>query len=165
MPTIIATPKASDANSYISEVDAGVYFTNKGVPAMWIAATTTQKQEALIAGTQYLDAKYTRSWRGIKTISTQRLAWPRQGIWDYDGLYVDENIIPRNVQEACAEAAVRSLSGELIDETGTIKAESIRVGEIETSTEYMGGKSSRSFFTLVAQLLTDFIGGASFDRS
>jgi len=163
MPTVISISGAVDANSYISEADAEVYFTNVGVPAVWAAATTAQKQSALIAGTQYLDAKYARRWSGLRATFEQRLAWPRTNVYDSDSFIVEG--IPRNVQEATAEAAIRSLNGNLTDDTGYIRAESVKVGEIETSTQYSGGKSSRPGFTIIDQLLSYFVGGSSFDRS
>ena len=167
MPTLIVETGSGDsaANTYLSEADATAYFLDKG-NAEWAAAIATKKQESLIVGTQFIDSQYGRRWLGTRSVSTQRLSWPRANVIDYDGLIISPTSIPRKLKEATAEAALKSLVGEIVENNvGGIKREMNKVGEIETETEYVGGKSASPSFTLILNLLADFIGLHSLERS
>jgi len=112
MPTIIATPGASNANSYCTVAEADEYFGTVLYADDWTGADQDTKERALIMAVLLLDSKY--DWAGNQTRlideggvgAGQRLAWPRNGVIDADGLgNIDEDVIPRQLKYAVAEFA------------------------------------------------------------
>ena len=57
--------------------DATDYLAAK-LGSTWATATTLQQQQAIITATRMLDRAVT--WDGTKTVSTQALQWPRDGV-------------------------------------------------------------------------------------
>jgi hypothetical protein len=112
MPTVITTVGGSTSNSYSSVAEADAYFESVLYADDWDGADTGTQERALIYATLLLDSKY--DWAGNQTTlideggvgAGQRLAWPRNGVIDADGLgNVDENVIPRQLKYATAEFA------------------------------------------------------------
>lgn len=123
------------ANSYISTAFADTYFSDRG-NATWAAVATTElKEEALVRATDYIDKRFGLNFKGVKQSSDQGLEWPRAGAVDNDG-YVFEDV-PRPLQKATAEYAVRALSATLApDNTNKgVKIVRKKVGPIETENE------------------------------
>jgi hypothetical protein len=94
----------------VAEADS--YFASVLYSDDWDGADTNTKERALIYGTLLLDSKY--DWAGNQTTlidepsvgAGQRLAWPRSGVIDADGLgNIDDNVIPRQLKYAVAEFA------------------------------------------------------------
>jgi len=101
----------SDANAYISVEDANAYHVDRGNVA-W-TGTESQKQVAIVKATQYLEAAYT--WiTGYRGTATQRLNWPRHEAYDNEDWAFDIDEIPRQVQEATAELALKALTMDLL---------------------------------------------------
>lgn len=99
------------ANSYVAVATADDYFVvDTGFAAAWLAYTTQQKQYALAWATRILDQKVT--WRGTREETTQALAWPRSGTTDKDGVAIDSDTIPAQVQQATMEMAKFLASGD-----------------------------------------------------
>lgn len=115
----------SDANSYISLADAETYFTNRGIPAAWSAATNAEKEAALVSATQFIDANY--EWAtGVIGSETQALGWPRSGAYDRFGRSISSTVVPPRVEDACCEASLRALSGDLLaDQTQKVIEEEV----------------------------------------
>lgn len=112
MPTVITTVGGNTSNSYSSVAEADAYFETVLYTDDWDGADQTTKEKALITASQLLDAKY--DWAGNQTTLTdeggvgagQRLAWPRSGVIDADGLgTIDDDVLPRQLKEATAEFA------------------------------------------------------------
>lgn len=129
----------ADANSYITIAFADSYFLDRAVAA-WTGADSV-KQAALIKATDFIDARWGKKFLGVKQFPTvQALQFPRTGK-DNDGNAMDD-LVPVAVQKACAEYALRALSGELapdptVDASGRQVLSSRRkVGPIETETSY-----------------------------
>jgi hypothetical protein len=139
----------SDANSYCSVVDATTYNNNVNQSTTWENATTSEQENALIVGTQYLDIEYARRWRGMKASSTQALAWPRAGGSDDDGYTIDSDVVPEKLKDACAELALRVLLGDDLlgvhTSPGTVEKETVKVGPITESKTYVGGRSAAGY--------------------
>jgi hypothetical protein len=133
MVTIIATPGASNANSYITEVEADAYFDAR-LPLVPPWSDAADPTAALAMATRTLDAmalpyKYlvkgtggsmsyyiTRpAWTGTPATATQRLAWPRIGMFDGNGNPIPSNVIPEELKEATAEFA-----GQLVQSDTTL---------------------------------------------
>lgn len=126
----------ADAESYISVIDADTYHSNRG-NADWASLSTAEKEQLLRAATDYMVAVYRLRWDGYRYINTQALDWPRiyvpmRDICSVNAFpqYVDFDIVPVQVKNACAEFAFKANSETLLaDQTqGTIRE---KVGPIE----------------------------------
>lgn len=104
MPTLITTVGGPLSNSYVTHAEANAYFESR-VPfnPPWV---TSGQEAALIMATRVLDAlaqpwktlfvvngvayyRIRRQWTGAKATTTQRLAWPRVGMFDQNGNPLD----------------------------------------------------------------------------
>lgn len=118
MTLIVETGSGSStAESYISTTDADTYFSNRGVTA-WAAFTTAQKESYLRKSTDFMLQRYRKYWLGYRNLSTQSLDWPRSWVYaepvissaagDPYPQLIDSDIVPVEVQRACAELALRA---------------------------------------------------------
>lgn len=99
--TLIATPGASDANSYIS-VATGDDLANLYLGTLsWSSASSDSKARALIMATRYLDEL---QWIGSRATKTQALDWPRSGAVCRDYTFGSSEI-PQPVKQACFDLA------------------------------------------------------------
>ena len=116
------------SNSYASTAYADQYHAGKGnvawaaipsetdVPAP--AAGVMTKEALLIRATSYMVQFYRLKWAGYRVSPTQTLDWPRIGVIlkDTASYFVDlrlsytvpSNIVPDQVQQACAELALKA---------------------------------------------------------
>lgn len=158
-PTLVATPGAANANTYITLEEAEVYFASR--PNPWTAtegaddedAVDDSKRAALLYATLLLDRE---KWKGTKgsttsTALTQALAWPRR--WaptlefdsapdfvtdvfiDLSTAYYDSTTIPTPIKRATCELALELLRGGTTDVLafdGTRNIKSERIGPIAT---------------------------------
>lgn len=104
--TIIATPGASNANSYCTLAEADTY--HESVIAAhatdWSGASDTTQNESLAMATRYLDALY--EWAQWASETTQALQWPRRGVLDHLKLStIAEDVVPQIIKNATAEFA------------------------------------------------------------
>jgi len=119
-------------NSYVTEVEATVYFGDRLDVAAWTVADAASREQALISATDILE---NISWVGIAVSATQALAFPRVGS------YFDPRIgalthlgedVPARILQATKELAYHLLNNDgLLDDTGGVK--NIKVGPIELS--------------------------------
>ena len=115
--TIIATPGASNANSYITLADAETYYETRLHKTSWSDETDANKNIALVWATRLLD-EYVL-WYGFKVSSTQALMWPRSSIFDTEGDPVSSATIPSFIANATAEYAMFLLDSDITIEPGT----------------------------------------------
>ena len=119
MATIDATVGGLAANSYETLVEAEVYFTIRLPLVGWAG----DKSVLLIMGTRVLDAiarpfkqlvtpssgapyyRIRRTWTGLPASATQKLAWPRTGMFDMNGNAIASNVIPQDLKDALSELA------------------------------------------------------------
>jgi hypothetical protein len=88
------------------------------------------------------------------TVFTQRLDWPRIGVWTRSGSGLASNIVPEEVQDACAELALRASSAPLLPDTSqSVKRE--KVGPIEV--EYDAYSPADPTFTSIDEMLAAFL--------
>lgn len=133
-----------DSNSYLSVEAADSYFTDSGNSA-WLSLTVDAKQSALVQATRYMDARFSRRWRGqpLKPNGEQALAFPRVDIAPNipDGM-------PKQLLNATAEYAVIGSAGPLApapqyDGTGRLYTKMYkRIGPIITEYDYDTQKGS-----------------------
>jgi hypothetical protein len=106
MPTVVATPGATNANSYVTKAEAsavGGYFETSLFNTDWTGATVDQRDTAVIMATRLLDTWV--EWRGYKADDDQSLRWPRYSVTDRDGDVFEEDEIPQDLKDATAEYA------------------------------------------------------------
>lgn len=121
MPTIDSTVGGVSSNSYETLVEAEAYFASRLPVDGWIAAA--DKNVLLIMATRVLDAVampgktlitpksgspyylVRRTWTGAPATTTQRLAWPRTGMYDANGNAIASNVIPQALKDAESELA------------------------------------------------------------
>ena len=135
------------ATAYIAAAVVETYFANYGdVPAVWTAATSTARSQAIEVASRWIDFEFGPRWKGRRTSQDQIRDWPRTGVYDRDNYSISSTTTPTAVRNAAAEAAVLHLSGDLTTYGSTqtsarLKSETISAGGSSISVEYMGGKS------------------------
>ena len=136
--------RPAGANSYLSVADADAYHTLMA-NAAWADASGPDKEAALIRATAGIDTKYKGQWIGVKSVTGQRLAWPRAKVIDTDQPIVTvegESIpvsgagaIPAALRDATAEVALIELTTRFVQRTVTkndmVKREKVDVIETE----------------------------------
>ena len=152
----------ADAESYLSVADADTRIAAlPSPPASWTGATTAAKEAALRDGTRYLDLLYGSRWRGRKTDRDNALGWPRFRARDDDEYLYDSDDIPSALEDATAQAAVRSIAGtDLLADLanpGTLESKSVQVGSIKSSRTYSGGNSPRTEYTEICLAVAPLI--------
>lgn len=67
-------------------------------------------EAALLIASEWLDGKYFVNFCGVKVgMRAQIREWPRMGVTDVNGYPIDQDSIPREVENATYEAAFRQL--------------------------------------------------------
>lgn len=99
-----------EANAYITIQYSLNYHGSRG-NAYWSTLALTAQQQAIVRASEYLDIRFGPRFRGRKLTLQQGLQWPRGNAFDnsrycYSGI----DSVPRNLQKACAEYAIRAAS-------------------------------------------------------
>lgn len=105
-----------DANSYAAVSDGDAYFDGHLYATAWTAASTTNKEKALVFATRLIDSQF--QFNGWRAHDSQALQWPRERCPDVDkslitisvlvpflGTYVDADLVPTAVVNAACEMA------------------------------------------------------------
>lgn len=146
----------SDAESYCTTSFVDTYCSNRGLTA-WAALTTSAKESALRLATDYIQSKYYYRWDGLRINDTQALDFPRDYVFKANSLngtiYWANNIVPTDVQTACALLAYKSLSESLMPDAER-QTSSETVGNI--SVTYEKSAPSEKKFLEVDRLLSKF---------
>lgn len=124
--TVIETPGASDANSYVSLEEANEYMLTRLHSEAWEGFDDEQKKAGIISATAWLDAMF--NWTGTAVDCIQSLGWPRNGMFSRNGCAIDPAIIPVELKRASSEFAI-SLATE--QRTADIDAQNQGLSEIE----------------------------------
>lgn len=125
----------ANAESYVSVANADTYHSNLG-NASWALLTTTVKEQLLRKATNYMVQMYRYAWAGIRKNDTQSLDFPRFLVPKYDNgamySYYDEDSVPKEVQDACCEFALKANSASLAPDLDRLtKREKVGVLEVE----------------------------------
>lgn len=138
----------SNSESYISVADADTYHSNRG-NTDWAALTTTVKEQLLRKATEYMVAVYRLRWDGYRYVNTQALDWPRiyvpvRDICSVNAYpeYVDFDVVPVLVQNACAEFALKANAETLLDDQEQVTIRE-KVGPIEVEYDKFSPQSKR----------------------
>lgn len=119
--TIIATPGASNANSFATQAEIDDYFAARApLSPVWVAGDPTNIPIIIMAQRilssfavarkvlkviDHVHSYYltSRAWTGTIATSTQSLPWPRIGMYDRLGRLIPDGAIPPELKEAQAE--------------------------------------------------------------
>lgn len=156
----------TDAESFITVAYFVSYHANRGSV---YTATGIQIEQVLRKATEYMEARWSNSWVGIRHSTLQALSWPRDGAF-----YPDDGRIalgvPVELQKACAEYALRALSDDLAPDlaytttTGMVLETEDRVGPIMERRKYNAGGmvtvTFRKFAVVDASLKPLMVGGS-----
>jgi hypothetical protein len=168
MALVVETGTGSaTAESYISVADATTYHANRG-NSPWALLTTAQMEESLRRATDYMEQVYRMRWLGYRVTITQALSWPRDEVQRLDLTllnqysYYENNAVPPEVKNACAELALKAASAELLpDLTQGVVMERVDVLQIEY--DKYSPQSPR--YTAIDRLLAPFLSGSSVSRT
>lgn len=122
---------SATANSYAATATADNYFADRGGNDAWSAASTTQKEGALVRATDYLDSVC--AFLGSRAVAGQALQWPRVGVTDWTtGQAISSSSVPVAVVRATCELAARVMAGEdlLPDQKRGGRIASVKVGSV-----------------------------------
>ncbi|MGA0608835.1 DnaT-like ssDNA-binding protein [Caldimonas sp. KR1-144] len=155
-----------DADSYISVAEATAYHAARGNAAWAAVVDDTTREQLLRKATGFIDGTYAGQWLGYRMTDSQALDWPRGYVPRQPpsltgSIYWPDDEVPVAVRNACAELALRAISGDLApDLSGQVRSE--KVGPIEV--EYAPGARQQVKYQVVDGLLQPFLqgGGQSF---
>lgn len=143
---IVTTPGATTANSYATAAEADAYFAARlplvppwedaDDPTAALAMSTrvienfAQSLRVLVPDTSNVAAYYkiTRHWTGLPASATQRLSWPRVGMFDANGNALDWTITAATIASPTVittNAAHRLTTGDTVFITGSDTTPSI----------------------------------------
>lgn len=152
----------ADAESYISVAAADSYHAARANGA-WAPLATSVKEALLRKATEYMVGAYRQKWKGQRAGQAQALDWPRHNVQLPDvgfgsvSAYVPWNVVPAEVQNACAALALTANSGDLApDLKRTVKEKTI--GPIKTV--YADGAPEYVRFRAVDQMLAPLLCGS-----
>lgn len=146
---------AANSESYISVANADARQTALG-NAAWTGATAV-KEAALRNATIYMTGAYRSRWAGYRITASQALDWPRVGVL-VDYWSVASDIVPTEVANACADLAVKALTGELASdlERGIVRE---KVGPLETEYDRYSPQAKR--YPAIDRMLAPYLVGSS----
>ena len=124
-------------NTYGTEAEANAYFLQRVNAEDW--DTAIDPEAALVSAARRLDQE---SFQGVRTDSTQAMAWPRTGATDEDGYAIASDAYPAALKRAQFELALALLSDDMLAETGLEGFESVKVGPLDVTPRH-GHKAGR----------------------
>lgn len=152
-PTIVATPGASNANSYLTVAEADAYFDAR-LPLTPAWEDADSRETLLVMATRLIDSMFRGGsvlipgngltsayyivrpkWTGSPATTTQKLAWPRSGMYDANGNAISESVIPDALKEAVAEFAGQlQIADRSLDSSVTTQGiSSVSAGSVSVS--------------------------------
>jgi len=140
------------AESYCTVAFADGRLGNRGF-TIWTNLTTSEKEQALRRATDYMGQNYRSSWIGTRVSQSQSLDFPRYGMV-VDTFSVASNIVPIDIQNACAEMAFRAAGGELDSDLGQCIVME-KVGTLEVEYDRYSSRSVK--YSAVENLIRPYI--------
>lgn len=152
------TVGGANANSYVSLAEANAYMLTRTNSSAWSALGVSpvgdpEREALLITATSRIDVE---RFREMRTASTQRLQWPRYGLWDEDGYLIPSDTIPRFIKEAVYEMAMAILGAgttDLMAPTGLEGYDEVTVGPLRVviNHEFVAGELPSTVDRLLAR--------------
>ena len=135
--TIVATAGSATANAFVTQAVATQFhldhpqFGTTAAKGLWSAATSDEKDAAILWATKLLDRFFI--WEGSVVDTIQKLLWPRSGLMDVNGWEsLDTTTIPDQIQWATAELARQLLMSDrtLDSDIETLGLKLVKAGPI-----------------------------------
>ena len=123
--------------------------------SVWASAGGTDRDRSLVSAARVFNRQ---PWVGTKTLTTQPLAWPREGVEGFDNATT-----PTEVEEGSYEMAYQILDDAEVYERANSQVNVKRVGAGSAQVEFFkqsGGSSKRLPF-IVNDIVKEFISGDS----
>jgi len=158
---IIATPGASDANSYATLDQANAYMNTCLYISDWDNATDTNKKRALISATRIIDEQM--DWDGKIASDTQSLKVPRTQWYNQDNVKIDDSSIPQFLVNATSEFAKWLLKSDRTAEPDTLGIKRIKADVLEMEVDRLDRPNVIPEY--VAQMLSDYGTLSAYDNS
>ena len=154
-----------DANSYANVADGDAYFDGHLYASAWTAASTGNKEKALVFATRLIDSQC--QFNGTRTTEAQALQWPRENCRDPDadgwlGGTVLADIVPALVVQATCEMARELL---ILDRTTAPPGEGILTTWTGTDGTRYSKWDTRPIISHVAQAMLSKYGAIVRSRS
>ena len=135
----------ANSNAYIAVATFDTYFADRGI-VIDPSFTTTNKQNAIIAATDYVDQVWGPQFMGRPLLTTQALLFPRACLYRKDFPCQLVTGIPIKLQYGVAEYALRDmlspgslLPDPVVDETGLQTTATFeKIGPIEERKAFLG---------------------------
>lgn len=155
----------STANAYLTAAEFRAYWADHGAPAEVTGASDPDIEQAVRAGTQGLEVLYGNRYRGRRAHSAQALGWPRYGVADDDGWWVDAASLPQRLKDACAVISLEPLTGDGttadvapdVATPGALASLTETVGPLSRAQTWLGGRSLVKSRPVVAGLMRPLI--------
>lgn len=150
----------ANANTLITAAMVDAHAVLVGNSA-WAAATDSQKETAIYNIMRWFKGLEPRM-KGCRTWeNTQKLPWPREGVWAY-GREMPYNVIPDELKEGLMEAALlQQATPDALQPSQefNIRRQRKKLDGLEKETEYFGpGSIGAVSRPRVMQLITPFLG-------
>lgn len=152
MPTIVATPNAANANSFLTLAEGQAYWDTRLFTTPW--DDSDDQTAALILATRTLVSLLAPrrefvppsggaagyfiirpTWTGAPATATQALPWGRAGMLDRNGNVIGPTVIPQELKNATAELAGQmSKADRLVDSDIAVQGiTSVKAGSVAVS--------------------------------
>jgi len=141
-----------DTNSYLAVVDADAYFLDRLNTSAWDGASAGDKSASLIQATKAIEAM---SFTGSRSESTQKLSFPRSGVY-VDNILIDSTKVPQDVKDAVCEYAILMLQEDYTTPDDLEAFESITLGAIKVDTKSSSGSNGKPIPPMVSALLDKY---------
>lgn len=151
----------ADAESLCTLAAATAYHARRGNSAWATLASDDVRESMLVKATDYMEAVYRERWAGMRKTVGQALSWPRYYVPVRDvpiAQYYPDNTVPTMVVNACAELALRAITGQLAPDVKRL-AKRVKVDVIET--EYVDGATPYTRFRAIDLMLQPFLSGVA----
>jgi len=151
----------ADANSYASVAEGDAYHKGHLYATAWTAATTENKEKALVFATRLVDAEF--RFKGVKASNTQALQWPRAECRDPDG---DDDLASDAVPTAVVQATCEMARELLIkDRTAAHAGEGLKYQNVGSTQTGYDKTDTPPVISRIAQALLGRFGVAVKGRS
>lgn len=132
--------RKADANSYNSEAEFRAHHADRGVDVT--AMTQAEVEACLVNGTDYLDKRFGRRYRGYRASKAQALEWPRTSAFDDDDYSLDG--VPRQLKLALNEYGLiaHQLGGQLAPVPGN-EFTTVDPATGDVTTQAVSGKTEK----------------------
>ena len=139
-----------DANAYANAADGDAYHDGHLYASAWTAATTGNKEKALVFATRLIDSQF--QFGGAEGKVTQALQWPREGCPDPDaaGGSIASDAVPKAVVDATCEMARELL---ILDRTAAPPGEGLKYQNLAPNQVGYDKRDTRPVISHVAQVM------------